>query len=173
MSNEEIPARGRVKMMNEMYQALKCDDHLMRLLYYPFKDEEGDYQNCLDKDELPDIVGSKEHEKIAQTHIIKTVKKDDIVAKKNCFILLHLGKRRPVFNNYLLVRQEVLIDVVVHDSYQNSDNRLDDICDRLDDLFIHERFGLGKVDISTPIPFEAPRGYYRYQLKYLLWMSKK
>lgn len=172
MSKLERNSAGRAVTINRIVDRLKNDEHLMRLLHYPHKDKDGNYQDVLDEG-FDDIVGSKDHGRIVRDHIIKTIQKDDIVSAKDCFILIHLGKRRPVFGNHLLARQEILIDVVVHNDYQDEDYRLDDICDRLDYLIVHERFGLGKVDISTPIPFEAPTGYYRFQMKYILWDSKK
>ena len=163
---------SKADLINKIYKTIKNDEQLMRFLHYGYKTSDGVYLDSLDPTR-PDIVGSKSHNKIAQEHILKTIKQDDIVSAKDCFLLIHTGKRRSVFENYMLVKQEILIDVLVHNDYQNNDSRLDDICDRLNYLIVHERFGLGKADISTPIPFEAPRGYYRYQLKYLFWDSKK
>lgn len=174
MSNYDLQRRpsGRATLINNIFTVLKNDEQLLRLLHYNYKDQDGRYFDSLDESR-PDLIGSSEYNSIVRNHILKTIKKDDIVSVKDCFLLIHSGKRRGVFENHLLAKQEILIDVVVHNDYQVDDSRLDDICDRLNYLIVHERFGLGKADISTPIPFEAPRGYYRYQMKYLFWDVKK
>ena len=174
MSNHDLQRRpsGRATLIDNVFTVLKNDEQLLRLLHYNYKDKDGIYLDSLDESR-PDIIGSLDYNSIVRNHILKTIKKDDIVSVKDCFLLIHSGKRRGVFENHLLAKQEILIDIVVHNDYQVDDSRLDDICDRLNYLIVHERFGLGKADISTPIPFEAPRGYYRYQMKYLFWDVKK
>lgn len=172
MSKLQRKSAGRAITVHKIYDALRKDEHLLRLLHYNYKDSSGNYVDVL-SDEVDDIVGSKDYVKITKDHILKTTQKEEIVSVKDCFILIHLGKRRAVFGNYLLTKQEILIDVLVHGDYQEEDYRLDDICDRLDYLIVHERFGMGKTEISTPIPYEAPKGYDRFQLKYLLWDVKK
>lgn len=174
MSREDLQRKpvGRGTIINNVYTKLKNDEQLLRLLHYGYKDKDGNYVDCLDEN-LADIKGQKNYHNIVKDHLLKTVKQDEIVSVKDCFLLIHSGKRRPVFGNHLLATQEILIDVVVHNDFQEDDNRLDDICDRLDYLIVHERFGLGRMEISTPIPYEAPRGYYRHQLKYVYTDTKK
>lgn len=160
-------------MINKLYTILSNDEHLLRLLHYPHK-KNGLYVDALNRADYPDdIVGSRNQHRIARDHILKVAKKDDIVSVKDCFVLISLGKRKPIFHNHLLVNQEILIDVVVHNEYQDEDYRLDDICDRLDYLVVRERIGMGKTDIVTSLPFEAPTGYYRYQMKYQVKDNKK
>lgn len=163
---------GRAVTTNKILNILRQDEHLLRLLEYNYLDSTGEIQDVLE-DHLPNIVGSTQHSRIASEHIVNAVKEDDIKAIKTCMVLVHLGKRRPVFSNYMLAKQEVLIDILVHNSFQENDFRMDDICDRLDYLLVHERITMGKVEISTPIPMEAPKEYYRFQMKYTYWTSKK
>lgn len=163
---------GRAAVQNRVINTLKNDEHLLRLLHYNYLDSNGNYQDVIEGD-LPNITESPEHDEIASEHIVNAVKEDDIKSIKTCMLFVHAGKTRPVFSNYMLVKQELLIDVLVHNSYQENDFRLDDICDRLNYLLIHERITMGKVDITTPIPMEAPKEYYRFQIKYVYWKSKK
>ena len=163
---------GRADVNNRIVNILRNYEHLLRLLNYNYLDEQGNPQDVLDP-ELPNISSSKNHIKVSTEHIVKVSKIDELKTVKTCMILIHLGKRRPVFSNYMLAKQEVLIDILVHGDFQEKDYRLDDICDRLDYLLIHEKISMGKFDISTPIPMEAPKEYYRYQMKYTYWTSKK
>lgn len=163
---------GRAAVHNKVMNILGNDEHLLRLLHYDYLDSEGNYRDVIQED-LPDIVSSSKHSEIVNEHIVNTVKEDDIKSIKTCMLFLHAGKTRPVFGNYTLVKQELLIDILVHNDYQENDFRLDDICDRLNYLLIHERITMGKMDITTPIPMEAPKEYYRFQMKYVYWQSKK
>ena len=163
---------GRADVNNKIINILKNDEHLLRLLGYNYLSPDGEYQDVLEP-HLDNIVGSPQHHIISSEHIVNTVKVDDIKSIKTCMVLVHLGKRRPVFSNHLLAKQEVLIDVLVHNEFQENDFRMDDICDRLDYLLVHERITMGKFEISTPIPVEAPKEYYRFQMKYVYWTSKK
>lgn len=167
----ERKINGRAATMNKVYQALANDEHMLRLLAYPYLDSNGNYQDCL---KLPDnIVDSSTHPKVTSEHIIRTAKLDEIETIQSCMLFLHQGKRKPVFGNKLLAKQEILVDVLVHNNFQEGDYRMDDICDRLDYLLVHENISMGKVDITTPIPMEAPKEYYRYQMKYNYWDLKK
>lgn len=163
---------GRAVTTNRVLQILKNDEHLLRLLHLPYKDANGHYQDPLDET-LPNIIGTPEQYKIGSENIINTIKLDEVSVVQECMVFVHQGKRRPVFGNKLLARQEILIDVLVHNDYQEYDYRLDDICDRLDYLLVHNRIVMGEIDISTPIPMEAPKEYYRYQMKYIYWDKKK
>lgn len=168
----ERRTNGRADVSNKIINILKNDEHMLRLLKYDYLDSFEEFQDVLSPS-LPNIVGSSNHHRIASEHIVNTVKEDDIKSIKTCMIFIHLGKRRPVFSNYMLAKQEILIDILVHNDFQENDFRMDDICDRLDYLLVHERITMGKMEISTPIPMEAPKEYYRFQMKYTYWTSKK
>lgn len=163
---------GRADINNKILSILRNDEHLLRLLSYNYLDANGEFQDVLDS-KLPNITDKPDYHIVAQEHVINAIKIDEIKAIKTCAVLVHLGKRRPVFANYMLAKQEVLIDILVPNDYQENDFRLDDICDRLDYLLVHEKISMGKFEISTPIPMEAPRQYYRFQMKYSYWTSKK
>lgn len=169
MSRRGVGGRGTI--INKVLQTLAQDEHLMRLLVYPYQDENNEFIDCLDPD-LPNIVGSDMHHEYIQHHFSKTLKQNDINLIKTSKIFIHLGRKHSIFNNHLLSKQELIVDVVTHIDFEDYDARLSDILDRVDQLLVHENITMGKADISTPIPYEAQREYYRYQLKYLVWVRK-
>lgn len=150
---------------------LANDEHLMRLLVYPYEDENFQYIDCLDP-ELEDIVGSVKHNEHIQTHIKKVIKQSEINSIRTSKIFIHLGRKHNIFGNHLLAKQELIVDVITHIDYENYDSRLSDISDRVDHLVIGSNLTMGRAEMSAPIPYEAMNEYYRYQLKYLVWVRK-
>lgn len=170
MNRKAVSGRGAV--VDTLYKKFTNDEHLMRLLAYPYEDEFNNPIDCLDPS-LPSIVGSPDHHILARNHVSKNIKQNDINTVKTNKIFIHLGRRYPIYNNFLLARQELIIDIISHVDFEEFDSRLSDISDRVDALIVHEKITMGKADITAPIPYEAPREYYRYQLKYFVWATKR
>ena len=162
--NDEL---NRSNAFNELDQILRNDEKLMRLLHYSPVDEAGRYVNPYDEN-LPDILtkSNAERYRIEKAHLVKSVKVDTIVNTKTSIVYVHQGRRREVFGNRFLMRQEILVDVLVHNDYQTMDRRLAKICDRLDSLIVGTRLGLSETIAVNSIPMESPKEYYRYQLRY-------
>lgn len=169
MRRREIGGRGAI--INNIFQKFANDEHLMRLLVYPYEDEDHQYIDCLSP-ELDDIVGSPEHHEYVQHHIKKVIKQSEINSIRTNKIFLHLGRKHNIYSNHMLSKQEVIVDVITHIDYENYDARMGDILDRVDKLLIDSELTMGKTDMSSPIPYEATNEYYRYQLKYLVWVRK-
>lgn len=170
MNRKGVSGRGNV--VDTLYKLFTNDDHLMRLLVHPYEDENHEPIDCLSPD-MPSIVGSENHHELAREHVKKSIKQGDINIVRTNKVFIHLGRRYPIYGNHRLARQELIVDVISHVDYEEFDARLSDICDRIDSLIVREEITMGQADISSPIPYEASREYYRYQLKYFVWVNKR
>lgn len=167
---------GRAVLTYRVLSKLQNDEQLLRLLYYPpevIRTDDGKYVSDVLDPALEDIVGSSKYHEVVNNHIIRTAKFDDITDKRTCLIFVHPGRRRPETFVSTLVKQELLIDVLVHNSYQEYDYRMDDICDRIDYLLVGEHVGMGSTELSNPLPMEAPKEYSRFQLRYRYFDNAK
>lgn len=160
---------GRGDILYKYINIMKNDEHLMRLLYYSPLDENGDFVDFVDMD-LPNVLDLPEDELILfQDDVIrKSQKADDIVENKKTVIFVFYGKSKPVFENKTLVKREIIFHILSHNDFAFAD-RIEEICDRLDTLFVGKRIGgIGKTDIGISFPREAPKEYLAYEQKYVV-----
>lgn len=153
------------RMFISIHDLLINDEDLLRLLYYPptsLRNQQPDplsdeLENVLDM-ELDKIWDIRDH------HIPLSSKDDDLVGNELCRIYLYPGKIRPSLNNFMTMKQEIVVDVFCHYSYIEADQRMMMITDRLSDLLFNERVhGLGKIDYRNGYDFNAPKGYQSYR----------
>lgn len=148
-----------------VYNALRNDEELLRLLHYPPTDIayeipdplDPNLQNVLDKE-------LREYWDIVRRHILRTSKSDDWETKRMCRIYLYAGKKRGFSRNARVGKREIVVDVFVHHDYE-VDFRLNRISDRLSSLLFLSRVegGLGTVDYRDGYDFVAPKGYEAYR----------
>jgi len=154
------------KNIQDIYKVLTTDETLLRLLYYPAS-------NPLDSPLSPskqNILEMPDNEKwsIILDRIKTTPKVDDLVDDTpKCRLLFYAGTRNST-RNYLIADQEMVFDVLVHMKFDDLDQRLSWICDRLNDLLFNQRItGMGKAEFKSGREIGAPNGYVGYRLRYL------
>lgn len=165
---------GRAKILQKYINIIRNDEHLMRLLYYNPLDKNGDAVDSL-SDELPNITEMDEETRdmIADKHIRKSQKYDEIQDEKMSIIFVYYGKTANVFDNHTLVKREIIFHILSHNDF-SFDDRISEICDRLDTLFIGKRIGgIGKTDAAPSFPREAPKEYLSFEQKYSITDKKR
>jgi hypothetical protein len=159
------------QVINNIYQILIKDEELMRLLYYFPKNA-----NNLDPLDvgLPNIINSDEYWDIVDERIMLAEKTTDLELKPLCRLYISQGRRRPVFNNYLLTTQEIMISVYTHEDYEK-DMRNAWISDRINELLALEYIAgsIGKFDYFGGNPRVANTGYKRFDHVYEYATKKK
>lgn len=170
------------KIFDDVYKILIKDEKLLRLLHYPPTDSKNPHP--LD-DSLPNIVVEHntssslppppEYEKmwdIIEKHIETTSKSDDLEENRLCRIYLYAGRVRPTIGNYYTMKQEIIIDIFCHYTYE-VDQRLSKLIGRLNKLLAHKRItGLGKIDVRGGYPMSAPKEYVAYRMIFEVGRSK-
>lgn len=158
-----------------IYKILRSDEELMRLLVYPPENPDKDILHPMDR-LLPNIVDeeSEAYWELVDKHIMMAQKSSDIEPDALVRLYLYPGRRRAIYNNYVIAKQEVVIDVLMHDSYAN-DMRLQWISDRIYELLSLEYVNgsIGKLDFAQGNNWVAPIGYVKYQLVYVFGAGKK
>lgn len=165
-----------------IYDILRSDEELMRLLVYPSESINIDILHPMDED-LANIVPKDKNGKIifdelywerVDKHIMLAEKSSNIEKEAIVRLYIYPGRRRPQHRNYLLSKQEVIIDVLMHESFAG-DMRLEWINDRINELLSLERVQgvLGMLDYAQGNPREAPIGYSRYQHVFVFGTGKK
>lgn len=168
-----------LEVFSNIYNLLRNDEVLMRLLWYPPEDIGKGVPHPFD-DGVPNIVDLSDDDhigiywRIVDTVIRTSEKVTDIEEDAMCRLYIYPGRRRPVFNNYTLATQEVHIDVFVHESY-SKDFRMERINDRLCELLSLERIqgAIGRVDYAAGQGWQAPIGYSKYQHRFVFGDGKK
>ena len=172
-----IKQGSTVGFFTSIYQRLIEDEELMRLLKYNPKgyDKEGNYSPDPLDPALPNLVDadSDEYWQLVDERIILGEKTSDLLESKLCKIYIYEGRRRPVFENYLVATQEVYIDIFIHETFDR-DLRISRISDRINELIALERIaGFGKLEYKAGNPREAPTHYRRFLHQYTMNVSKK
>ena len=147
--------------INKPLNVFRNDETLLRLLVYKPKSLTDNQPDPLSED-LPDILDLDEDElwALRDKHISTTSNSDDLSDEKLCRIYVYLGNRRPASNNYTLAEQEIIIDVLCHDSYQIKEQRMFKISDRLNELLIDERItGVTKIQYLSGSIIGSPAEY--------------
>jgi hypothetical protein len=154
------------------FALFSSNEELLRLLYYKptnFND------NPLDpsKDNILDLPEEEKWE-IINDVIKKTDKTSDLDTEQKCRLLFYSGVRDST-DNYLLASQDIIFDILVHiDAFDLVDDRLDWICDKVNDLISNEKVtGIGKAMFVHGNNIVAPKEYVGYRLIYNIGSGKK
>jgi hypothetical protein len=153
--------------MQDVYKVLTSSETLLRLLYYKPSNAEDDplselKPNILDMSEL----GEGNKWSIIQDRIKTIPKVDDLDKNQICRLLFYPSNRHRT-DNYLISDQDITFDILVHFAYEDVDQRLEWICDVLNELMFDKRItGMGKVTYVDGRPLSVPQGYVGYRLVY-------
>lgn len=159
------------EVFNEFFTILRNDKVLMRLMFYLPKEITGN--DPLDPT-LLEVTEMADYWDIVNDRIMLAEKVDDLVEKPICRLYISSGRRRGVFNNYLLATQEINITIYVHEDYE-TDMRSEWISDRINELIAleHVSGSIGRIDFVAGNPRVAPIGYSRYDLIFEYTTGKK
>ncbi len=169
MSQHNFKIYGRGNIIQKYINIMKQDEHLMRLLYYNPKDANDNYVDFRDEN-LPNVTEfeTDKFEEIANDLIRKSEKADDIIETKKTVIFVYLGKSVPVFGNRMLTERELIFTILSHNDF-SFDYRIEEICDRLDTLFVGQRIGgIGQTRTGRSFKREAPKEYLAFEQKYII-----
>jgi hypothetical protein len=115
------------------------------LLYYPAKSLKGNVKDPLDSS-LANVLDIDSDWDIRDSMIKKIPKVDDLTDTPICRLLVYAGRRSSDNQSYLTATQQLIIDVVCHESFEDGDFRTAKISDRLNELFVAEKItGMGKI----------------------------
>lgn len=154
--------------MQDIYKVFTESEQLLRLLFYK-------PTNALDdplstsKPNILDMPPLEKWEIISDR--IKTVPKvDDLDVEPKCRLLFYPGNRRKT-GNYAVSDQDIIIDILVHFDYEDVDQRLEWICDIVNDLLYNIRItGTHKFTYGGGYPGiylkDTPQSYVGYRLIY-------
>lgn len=148
------------EVISSINDILINDEDLLRLLwYYP---EEISGTDPLDTS-LLNVKDMANYWDIVNERIMLAEKVDDLVVNPICRLYISSGRRRGVFNNYLLATQEILITIYVHEDYE-FDMRSEWISDRINELLVleHVQGSIGRIDYVAGNARVAPIKYTRY-----------
>jgi hypothetical protein len=173
--NRDIKKGSMREVVAGAFEILRKDEELMRALCYLPEDTEEDILHPMDE-LLPNIVDedNETYWETVDNHIKLHEKITDIENKSLCRLYIYLGRRRPVFNNYLIAQQEIIIDIFVHNDY--SDNmRIGWISDRINELIALKRLNgtFGKLEYASGNSRDAPIGYSKYQHMFVFATGKR
>lgn len=162
---------GMYENLNDIVKLLYHDEELLRLLYYP----PTNFSNIPDPldPSLQDMIDLDADWKIRLDRIMKTSKSDDLETNEICRIYVYAGRREPT-KNYHVADQEVVVDVLCHNDFENGDLRSLRISDRVNELLVLERVtGMGKMDYVGGNPINAPSNYSAFRHHYKFGSTKK
>lgn len=149
----------------DIVNVLYYDEELLRLLYYPSSDLAKNIPDPLSST-LPNIMEMDEEQQwnIRNERICFSSKTNDLPPDQPFSrIYLYAGRRR-ADGNYLMADQELVIDIFVHNDWENGDLRSARISDRLNQLLVAERItGIGKVNYKDGTPINSPSEYVGYR----------
>lgn len=162
---------GMYKNINDVMKLFYHDETLLRLLYYP----PTNYANIPDPldDSLEDMLEKDKDWSIRLDRIKNSSESKDLEDEPICRIYVYAGRREPT-QNYQVATQEIVVDVLCHNDFENGDLRSMRISDRINDLLVSERItGMGKIDYVNGTPIAAPDGYCGYRHVYVFRSTKK
>jgi len=160
------------QVINNINQILINDEELLRLLYYSPRD--ATHLDPLDET-LPNVKDFETYWDVVDDRIMLAEKDSDLSTKAICRIYISAGRRRPVFDNYYLVTQEVMISVYTHETYEK-DMRSAWISDRVSELLALEYIEgtlSHKMEYVGGNPRVAPVQYKKYEHIYEYVTKKK
>ena len=168
-----IKQGSTVEFFTNIYQRLIGDEELMRLLKYSPKSGSNLFDPLDPK--LPNLVDatSDSYWELVDERVVLGEKTSDLLESKICKLYMYEGRRRPVFENYLVATQEVYVDIFIHESFDR-DLRISRISDRINELIALERIaGIGRLEYKAGNPREAPTHYRRFLHQYTMTVGKK
>lgn len=162
---------GMFNNLKDIVKVFRFDEQLLRLLYYPPKDIVKNVKDPLD-DSLPNVLDIDADWQIRDRRIMLIPKAEDLVEESLCRIYLYAGRRRPT-KNYQVASQEVIVDILCHNSFEK-DLRSMKISDRINDLLVDESItGISKIDYVDGDIINAPADYVGYRHVYVFGSVKK
>lgn len=150
--------------IQEIYKFLTVDETLLRLLTYQPSSAADD---PLDPSK-PNILdmGAQEKWELIGDRIVTAPKFVDLDKEIKCRLLIYHGYGRKS-SNHLFTRQEFCFEVFTHFMFDNVDQRLSWLCDRLDELMERKLItGFGNMASKDRRPVSAPNDYSGYKLVY-------
>lgn len=162
---------GMYENLNDIVKLFYHDETLLRLLYYP-PTNFSSIADPLDSS-LPNVKDIDTDWSIRLDRIMTTAKSDDLETTELCRIYLYAGRRNPT-QNYQVADQEVIVDILCHNDFENGDLRTLRISDRINELLISERItGLGKMDYAGGGQIGTPNNYSGYGHRYKFGSTKR
>lgn len=156
------------QLLDQIDLVLRNDEKLLRLLYYKSSHFRDDV--TVETEKRPNILElpTRMRLEITDLRFKFTPVTNDLVDKEICRIVFYPSPRRPDKDSYILADQHIDFDIFVHHEYNDIDMRLPKICDRINELFSHQRVaGIGKSKFTGGKPFTlADKGYIGYKMTY-------
>lgn len=156
---------GLHQNLMDIVNVLYYDETLLRLLYYPTADLSKDIHDPLD-DSLPNVLDMDEESQwdIRNKRICFSSKNNDIPPDQPFSRIYVYAGRRRADGNYLMADQELVIDIFVHNDWENGDLRSTRISDRLNELLVLNKItGIGKMNYNNGSPITSPAEYVGYR----------
>lgn len=147
--------------VQDIYKVLTGDETLLRLLYYePYNPLDTSNDNILDMPEL-------EKWKIIRDRIKTTRNTDELDVEPKCRLCFFPGRRKGA-RNYLVSDQEFVFDILTHFDFDDYDQRLSWISDRINYLIFDKNIiNFGKFVFEDGFAVNPPVAHYSaYELIY-------
>ena len=156
---------GLHQNLSDIINVLYFDEELLRLLYYSPANLAKGTPDPLDSS-LPNIMDMAEQDQwdIRNGRIGFSAKTNDITPDNPvCRLYVYAGRRRSD-GNYLMADQELVIDIFVHNDFENGDLRSSRVLDRLNQLLVLNRItGIGIMNYNNSTPIGSPAEYVGYR----------
>lgn len=165
--NREVKKGSMREVVANVFTILRKDEELMSILALTPEQLDAGYVINMNED-------TEEYWELVDRHIKVTENSTNIEEEAVCRLYIYPGRRRPVFNNYLRAKQELIVDVFVHERF-SADMRLEWINDRINELLALEYINgsFGKLDYAQGNGWVAPLGYTKYQHMFVFGANKK
>lgn len=148
----------------EVFDYFSTDETLLRLLYYysnSFSDSPLDdiREDILKRDDKWDIINDR---------IKFTQNTDGFDESKKCRICYYSGDRSGHRSNMFSKFQDIIFDVLVHRSFQETDLRMEGILERIDEILKNNKFSsFGSVRELNGKPIgQVAEDYFGYRVIY-------
>lgn len=149
----------------DILSVIRNDETILRLLYYAPKDNVNGVLDPLNQS-LPDILkmDAEIRNQIRNERIYKIPKADDLATKEICRVYVYPGRRTSTNGNFLYANQQVVFDILVHESFEDGDLRSTRIVERLNELFaLTYVTGIGKMQYLDGDSINAPKNYIGFR----------
>jgi hypothetical protein len=155
----------------DVFNVLKSNENLKRLLWYPPEDILTDTPIPLSPT-LPNISDDEElNWRVIDDRILLNSKSDDLADEPKCRIYLYLGDVNPTGHS-VFIKQEIIIDVLWNELFDN-DLRFDSITQTLKNLLAGKYVtGIGKMEFYDGMPINSPKNYSGYRLIFEVGSTK-
>lgn len=160
-SFDAAPPSGVYAAMRSIFKTLASDQLLCKYLYYPSKDMDDD------PSVKPDLTNEQRFEVIKITERVTELEEPNELKRGR--INFGLGFRPRSYSNQTASRQTFLVYIFMpRDGFDSVDFRTAACIDRIDQLLSDKAFEgtFGRIVKEDSNPFESPRGYEGYLLRY-------